>query len=371
MEASNLKVALVHDWLNGMRGGEKVLENLCELFPQAPIFTLHSELGKISETITRHPLRHSFIQHLPFKKNLYRWYLPLFPWAVKRFSFENFDLILSTSHCAAKNIVAPSNIPHLCYCFSPMRYLWELQDDYFGKNSLKQRLLSPVMKQIKKWDFDGAKRVSQFIAISKTISERIQKCYERDSLIIFPPNEIPFCPEKNKEDYLLVLSALVPYKRIEQTIEACNLLKIPLKIAGTGPEEAKLRKLAGPQTQFLGWVTESQKRDLLRKARALLFPGYEDFGIVPLEAMSFATPVIGYGKGGLSETVVNGKTGILYPTQSSSELVNSIKALETTRFQEQDFQKALSPFSPEIFKQKMRTAIQNVLEDFAKGNGQD
>lgn len=357
MELSKLKVALVHDWLNGMRGGEKVLEYFCELFPNATIYTLHSELDKISEKIKKLPIKHSFIQSLPFKNQFYRHYLPLFPLAIKQFNFSNYDLIISTSHCAVKNVTIPNNIPHICFCFSPMRYIWSLQTDYFGTNKIKKLFLTPMLNLIKSWDLNGSKTVTQFIAISKTIQKRIKDAYNRDSILIYPPTDIKFTPIEKKSDYFLVLSALTPYKKIDQTILACNKLKIPLKVAGSGPLLKYLKKLAGPTIEFSGWVDDKAKESLLKNAKALLFPGFEDFGIVPLEAMAFATPVIGYNAGGLAETVTHEKTGLLYKNQTIEDIINTIQVFDNYKFNNEDFKKTIEKFSPENFISQLKETI--------------
>lgn len=358
---SNLKVAFVHDWLNGMRGGEKVLEQLCRLFPRAPIYTLHMDPARISADILNHSIHPSFINQLPYKDRLYRWYLPLYPAAVKQFHFRDFDLVLSTSHCAAKNVPVPEGTPHLCYCFSPMRYIWELQEEYFGKNKLKHLLLSPVIHHLKRWDEEGAKRISRIIAISKTVQERIQKYYHRQSDIIYPPVDIPFTPSLPKSNYYLVLSALVPYKRIDLAIRACNLCRYPLKVIGSGPEIQRLRKLAGPTVQFLGWVRDEEKFQWLKSAKALLFPGVEDFGIVPLEAMAFATPVIAYHKGGLLETVTEGKTGCFFQEQTTDSLIQAVQKAEQSSFSVEAFRETVNRFSAAEFIEKIKQAIQETV----------
>ncbi|EKD29018.1 MAG: glycosyl transferase group 1, partial [uncultured bacterium] len=234
MEFSGLKVVLVHDWLNGMRGGEKVLEYFCRIFPNAVIYTLHSEPAKVSDTILSHKINNSFIQYIPFKKYLYRWLLPLYPMAVNSFDLKNCDLVISTSHCAVKNINVPVSVPHICYCFSPMRYAWTLNKDYFGEKGLKVFIINKILDYLKKWDFNGAKRVTSFIAVSGTVQERIAQFYGRESTVVYPPTEIIFTPQNNKEDYFLVLSALTPYKKIDIAINVCNQLNLPLKIAGSG-----------------------------------------------------------------------------------------------------------------------------------------
>jgi glycosyltransferase involved in cell wall biosynthesis len=358
---SNLKIALVHDWLNGMRGGEKVLEQLCRLFPLAPIFTLHSDLSKIVPSFLDHAIHHSFIQKLPFKNRFYRWYLPLYPFAVKQFNFKGYDLVLSTSHCAVKNISVPSDIPHLCYCFSPMRYIWELQDDYFGNKRFKRVALSPILHWLQNWDYEGTRNIKQIIAISKTVQERIRKYYNREAECIYPPMDIPFSPSLIKSDYYLILSALVPYKKIELAILACNEIRHPLQIIGSGPELKRLKKMAGPTIQFLGWLPDKEKKERLRSAKALLFPGLEDFGIVPVEAMAYATPVIGYDRGGLTETVQDGKTGCLFKEQTVESMLQAMKKAEQMTFSAKAFKESVDRFTPAVFLEKMKKTIQETL----------
>ncbi len=362
MNFNALKVVLVHDWLNGMRGGEKVLEQLCLLFPQAPIFSLHGELEKISDLIKKHPIHFSWIQKIPFKAQWYRYYLPLYPYAIRAFDFSGFDLVISTSHCAAKNVRVPASIPHICYCFSPMRYLWTLQDEYFGKNKFKKALLYFPIKWLKQWDRQGAKRVTHFLTISKTIQERIRQCYGLEAQLIYPPTEMSFMPQRPKKNYFLILSALVPYKRIDLAIRASNQKQFPLKIAGSGPLLSELKKIAGPQVEFLGWVSEEQKLELLKNAQALIFPGLEDFGIVPLEAMSVATPIVGFGRGGLTETVTHLHTGVFFQEQTVTSLISAIQTLEQNDFPIENFRKTLERFAPE----KFRSEFQRTVEEMGK-----
>jgi len=357
----NLKVALVHDWLNGMRGGEKVLENLCRVFPKATIFTLHSELDKVSPLLRSFDIQHSFIQHLPFRKKLYRWYLPLFPLAVAGFDFEGYDLVISSSHCAAKNVPVGKGSLHLCYCFSPMRYLWGLQDDYLGRGSLKRLLASPFIAPLKRWDYKGCRRVDRFVAISRTIQERIHTCYDRESDLVYPPNDIPYDPCLEKDDYFLVLSALVPYKKVDLAVRACRAMGKKLHIAGTGPEMERLKSLASEEIVFHGWVTEDKKRELLKRARALLFPGLEDFGIVPVEAMALGTPVIAYGKGGVTETVIDSRTGLFFSEQSEASLRDAMAKLDHMNFDMEDFRRAVERFSSERFRENMTACVKAFL----------
>ena len=357
-----MKVALVHDWLNGMRGGEKVLEHFCRLFPEAPIYSLHGELSHVSELIRERPVHFSFIQNLPFKTLFYRYYLPLFPKAIQSFDFRGYDLVISTSHCAAKNIVVPPQVRHLCYCFSPMRYVWLLREDYFGKNIFKRMLMHPVLEYLKNWDLESTRSVGRFIAVSKTVQKRIEEFYGRESSVLYPPVEIPFSPCSEKEDYYLVLSALVPYKRIDLAVEASRRMGFRLKIAGTGTEYLSLKERAPSTVEFLGWVSDLEKQSLLKNAKALLFPGLEDFGIVPLEAMAYATPVIGFGMGGLTETVIPGKTGVFFEEQTLSSLCEAILDSRKINFKVEDFKAALFQFSEDKFMASLREILCDFMQ---------
>lgn len=361
MKKSSYRVALVHDWLNGMRGGEKVLEYLCNLFPDSEIFTLHCDPESISPFLRQKKIHCSSLQYMPFRKSKYRYYLPLFPLITRTLKIEGFDLVISTSHCAAKNVSVPSGVRHICYCFSPMRYVWELSKDYFGGNVFKHALMFPVFHYLKAWDLAGAGNVSEFIAISETTAQRIKTYYNRHSRIIFPPCDLNFEYQKNKQDYFLVLSALVPYKRVDLAIEAARRKGFHLKIAGKGPEMEPLRKKAPSNVEFLGWVSEEDKRGLLKNARALLFPGLEDFGIVPLEALSLGTPVIAFGKGGVTETVTHNKTGVFFQTQSAEELEAAIEACERLSFNPDDFEAGLKRFSLETFYDSFLQTIETLM----------
>ncbi|MCK5708328.1 MAG: glycosyltransferase [Candidatus Aureabacteria bacterium] len=361
-----MNTALVHDWLNGMRGGEKVLEHICSLFPNAPIFTLHSEKNKISEIINAHKTSNSFIQNLPFKKSIYRYYLPLFPKAIEKFKFDDFDLAISTSHCAAKGIKVDNSTCHICYCFTPMRYVWSLADQYFGKNPVKRALLKPFLSYLKKWDFESSKRVNRFITISKTTQKRIKAFYGRESSIIYPPCNIPFSPVNDKEDFYLIISALVPYKKIDLAINVFNELKYPLKIAGSGPDEKRLKKIAGPNISFSGWISEDEKIDLYKKAKAFIFPGVEDFGITPLESISCGTPVIALKEGGALETI-NEETGIFFDSQSEQSLKEAVLKFHKNPFSIQTKPDYFDKFSPAAFKENIKTTIADTFTAFKKG----
>ncbi len=357
---NKMKVALIHDWLNGMRGGEKVLEHICDIFPDAPIFSLHGEIEKLSDKLKNKKIQFSFIQKLPLKNKFYRYYLPLYPKAIESFNLKDYDIAISTSHCAAKGIKTHKNLCHISYCFTPIRYVWDFSEEYFGA---KKYIFSPILKYIKSWDIKTSKRVYKFITISKTVQRRIKNYYQRESTIIYPPCNYRFTPHTKKKDYYLILSALVPYKKIDLAIEVFNELKYPLIIAGTGPEEKKLKKIAQRNIKFLGWIDENKKIELYKNAKAFIFPGVEDFGITPLEAIAFGTPVIAINKGGVTETVTN-ETGIFFDSQTKDSLQKAIKQFEKKPFTITNKPKNFDEFSPDNFKSKFKKEIENTYKEF-------
>jgi glycosyltransferase involved in cell wall biosynthesis len=299
---------LVHDWLTGMRGGEKCLEVLCRRWPSAQLFTLLHRPGSVSGAIERLGPRTSFLGRLPCVHRYYRYLLPLMPAAASRLRLPPCDLVVSFSHCVAKSAPPPAGVPHVCYCFTPMRYAWHLRDAYFGGRARgpKARLLGLLLRRLRDWDRATAGRVSHFVAISETVRRRIAECYGRDSAVIHPPVDTDFFRPAPvpRDGHYLVVSAFAPYKRVDLAVRACNRLKRRLLVIGSGQDERRLRALAGPCVHFLGWQPDEVIRDQLRRCRALLFPGEEDFGIVPVEAMACGTPVIALGRGGATETVV-------------------------------------------------------------------
>jgi glycosyltransferase involved in cell wall biosynthesis len=329
---------LVHDWLTGMRGGEKCLEVLCRHWPEAPLFTLLHKPGTVSSVIERRPVHTSFLHRLPAVHRYYRYLLPLMPAAVAGWRLPECDLVLSLSHCAVKAVRPPPGVPHVCYCFTPMRYAWHQRSAYFGPErlgKLRNLLGDGLLALLRSWDRRTAERVTHFLAISRTVQERIAECYGRSSEVIYPPVDTEFyCPAPvAREGYYLVVSALAPYKRIDLAIAACNRLRRPLIVIGRGQDERRLQKLAGPTVHFLGWRPNAVIRDHYRLCRALLFPGEEDFGIVPVEAQACGTPVIAYGRGGATETVIppeRGRepTGLWFEEQTPDCLAAAIESFE-------------------------------------------
>jgi glycosyltransferase involved in cell wall biosynthesis len=331
------RVVLVHDWLTGMRGGEKCLEVLCRRWPRAPLFTLLHRRGSVAPVIERRPLRTSFLQRLPRVERYYRYLLPLMPAAVESWRLPRCDLVVSLSHCAAKAVRPPGGAPHVCYCFTPMRYAWHMRDAYLAGRvrGLKARAVERFLGLLRDWDRRTAARVTHFVAISQTVRRRIAECYGRTSTVIYPPVDTDFYHPApvEREDYYLAVSAFAPYKRLDLAVRACERLGRLLVVIGSGQDEARLKALASPRVRFLGWQPDAVIREHLRRCRALLFPGEEDFGIVPVEAMACGAPVIAYGRGGACETVVppGGRrepTGLWFEEQTADCLADAMLRLE-------------------------------------------
>ncbi|MDD5585297.1 MAG: glycosyltransferase [Candidatus Omnitrophica bacterium] len=368
------KIAIVHDWLTGMRGGEKVLEVLCELFPRAHLFTLIHNKGSVSQAIEALPVHTSFLQRFPCVAQGYRNYLPLFPLAIESFDLKGFDLIISSSHCVAKGAKKPQGATHLCYCYTPMRYVWAFFEQYFGSSFyLKRKCIAAVGEYLKAWDIATLDRVDEFVAISKTIQARIKTIYKEESKVIYPPVDVErftVDPAVGRDDFYLCVSALVPYKRIDVIVEAFNALHDKkLIIVGDGNSRRELeKKRISDNILFLGWVGHNDLLALYRRAKAFIYAAEEDFGIAPLEAQATGTPVIAYGKGGVSETIVplNGAfknsdpTGLFFFEQKSEALIDVINEFEKNMHQFSSLpirQNALR-FSRETFKNTIRNFIE-------------
>jgi glycosyltransferase involved in cell wall biosynthesis len=333
---SAARLALVHDWLTGYRGGEKCLAVLCGHFPDAPLYTLLHDRGSLPNVIERMSIRTSFLQRLPGVERYYRYTLPLMPFAAG-WRVADCDMVVSLSHAVAKSAKAPAGAPHVCYCFTPMRYAWHMRESYFADRvrGLKARAVDRLLAMLRAWDRRTASRVTHFIAISETVGRRIAECYGRDSVVIYPPVDTDFyTPDATtpRDDYYLVVSAFAPYKRVDLAVDACNRLGRRLVVIGAGQDEGRLKALATPAVQFLGWKPDEVLRDHLRRCRALLFPGEEDFGIVPVEANACGTPVIAYGRGGATETTVplgqDGASGAWFEQQSVDSLVAAMEQFE-------------------------------------------
>ncbi|ETX03072.1 MAG: hypothetical protein ETSY2_34190 [Candidatus Entotheonella gemina] len=305
-----IKVALVHDWLTGMRGGEKCLEVFCELFPDADIFTLIHVPGQVSSRIEQHRITTSFLQDFPGRERWYRYYLPLMPAAIEALDLSAYDMVLSSSHCAAKGVIPRPDALHVSYLHTPMRYAWDLWPQYFPPKGWVSRYVLPVLlNRLRTWDTVSTQRVDHLLANSRFVAQRIAKYYRREATVIHPPVDTAwFTPAladgDGSEAFYLMVTALVPNKRVDLAIEAFNELQRPLKIIGSGPLEAALKRLAGPAIEMLGWCSDEVLRQAYAACKAVVFPSQEDFGIVPLEANAAGRPVIALGQGGSLETVV-------------------------------------------------------------------
>jgi glycosyltransferase involved in cell wall biosynthesis len=364
----SMKVALVHDWLTGMRGGERCLEIFCELFPQAPLYTLLHIPGSVSPVIEQRTIHTSFIQQLPFSKKRYRTYLPLFPIAIEHFNLRGYDLIISLSHCVAKGILPSPEALHISYLFTPMRYAWDMFEDYFGKRG--NQLVSLVMHYLRMWDVASSQRVDHILCISKYVAKRVEKYYRKEAEVIYPPVDTKrFRISNLREDFFLIVSNLSPYKKIHLAIEAFNRLRLPLKIIGSGPEKKRLKSKAGPNIDFLGWQPDEIVADHYSRCRALIFPGEEDFGIVPLEAMASGRPVIAYGRGGALESILpydqqaekekKAPTGMFFDEPNGDSLADAVERFFKVEreFDPEAIRNHALQWDRESFKEKIKDYI--------------
>src|SRR5262245_21106579 len=374
-----MKVALVHDWLTGMRGGEKCLEVFCDLFPHADLHTLVFEPDRVSPTIRRMNVKTSWLDRLPGVRKRFRYLLPLFPQAIESFALSNYDLVLSSSHCVAKGVYTHRAL-HIAYTHSPMRYIWDLGDAYLaGGAPLTVRLgLTFSRAYLRRWDLTSSKRVDQFIANSNSVAAKIERIYGRAAKVIYPPVDVEkFYLRDPIEPYYLIVSALVPYKRIDLAVEAFNAIKLPLKVAGDGPLRRYLQRRAKSNIEFLGWVDDRKLAELYSQCQALIFPGEEDFGIAPVEAQASGRPVIAFDKGGLRETIVGledlspGRypTGIFFSEQQPESLIAAVGKFEKNRhvFRPEQIRRHVGKFSRERFKQEIAEFIDVCFRQRGRG----
>ena len=361
-----MRAALVHDWLTGMRGGEKVLEALGELLPDADLLTLLHVPGSVSPRIERHRIRTSFIQRLPFAATHYRRYLPLFPMAIERFDLTPYSLVVSSSHAVAKS-VKPAAARHLCYCHSPMRYAWDQFEAYFGQERVgyvaSQWMYRPIMARLARWDAATASRVHRFVANSRYVAGRIARYYNREATVVYPPVDTAFYRPAavSPETHFLIVSALVPYKRIDLAIAACRRAGARLRIVGDGPERQRLEQLAGSGAELLGSLSDEAVRDEYRRALALILPGEEDFGMVPVEAQACGRPVVAYGRGGALETVVDGETGVLFTELTVPAIADALDRVTRLRIDSTRVRAHAQQFSRERHLERMRGIIDETV----------
>jgi glycosyltransferase involved in cell wall biosynthesis len=354
------RVAVIHDWLTGMRGGESVLEGILDVVPHAEIFTLFHFRGSVSSHIESHAIHTSELQSLARRVSDYRRLLPLFPRAARRWDLSRFDLIISSSHCVAKGVDAKGK-PHLCYCHTPMRYIWDRFDDYFPRSRPLQRAaMMTVAPWLRRWDVATVREVTQFVANSNFVRERIRRYYDRNAEVIHPfvgENFLRAPLQADRDDYHLIVSALVPYKRVDLAIDAAIESGRRLVIIGGGPLLEEMRRRGRGNVELLGSVPTEVVIERLARARSLILPGVEDFGITPLEAMALGTPVVALGEGGVLDSVIPGKTGVFF----SDSLRGALDEVESRDWDRQALRAHAATFSRERFHSQLRAAIQRLV----------
>ncbi|HXI12954.1 MAG TPA: glycosyltransferase [Thermoanaerobaculia bacterium] len=359
------RVAVVHDWLTGMRGGEKVLEGILELFPSADLFTLFHRRGSVSPAIEAHAIHTSYLQNWADRVGDYRRLLPLFPHAVSTWSFNDYDLVVSSSHCVAKG-VRTNRVPHLSYCHTPMRYIWDRFDDYFPHDRpLARAFARPVASALRRWDVASSDRVDSFIANSNFVRSRIRTYYGRASEVIHPFVDQQFFEGSmagERADFHVLISALVPYKRVDLAIEAAARSGRSLIVIGDGPERRRLESEASPNVRFLGFVSTEVILEHLSRARSLILPGTEDFGITPLEAMACGTPVVALRGGGVVDSVIDGVTGVLFEEPTSHHLCSALDQVESVEWDRGAIRHQASQFGRETFLQRFGAVADALTE---------
>jgi len=362
-----VKRALVCDWLVTMAGGEKTLAAILEEFP-SPIYTLVKKEKALQETpFAQTEITPSFLQKIPFASSCYRYFLPLFPLAIEQFDLSEYDLVLSTSHAVAKGVLTHPGQLHLCYCFTPMRYAWDLTHQYLaGLGSVQKALAKLTLHSMRKWDIASLNRVDHFAAISHHVARRIQKIYGREAEVIYPPvdtDKIPF--EENKEDFYLALSRFVPYKKIDLLVEAfAQMPDKKLVVIGDGPEMAKVKRKAGRNVEILGYQPDAVAYDYLKRASGFLFAAEEDFGIVVVEAQAAGTPVIAFGKGGALETVIDGKTGLFFKEQRVESVREAVERFEKREWDPKEIRAHALQFDKARFQKEFREFVLSKMEQF-------
>jgi len=364
-----MRVALVHDFLYTMRGAERVLDVLCELYPAADLYSLIYRPGTLNARIENRAVHASLLSHLPGN---HRYWLPLYPWAISRFSFAKYDLVVSSSYAVAKGARVPEGTPHVCYCHTPMRYVWDMYEEYFhaSRRSRPVRaMLDALAGYLRRWDVRTAAGVDAFIANSTTVEERIRRIYGRGSTVIHPPADADyFTPSSTpREDWYLFASALSPYKRADLAIEAFRKSGRRLKVVGSGQDEGAIRRMAGGAVEVIGWLPDSGLRDLYRRGRALIFPGEADFGIVPVEAQLCGMPVIAYGRGGLRDSVVDGETGLFFVNQTAEALNAAVDRFEKMAISPDACRRRAERFSRPRFRDAIKDFIDRAVADVRAG----
>lgn len=361
-----LKVAIIHYWLINMRGGEKVLEELCALYPQADIFTHVYAPEKVSDAIRQHKVQTTFISRLPMARRHYQKYLPFMPYALEQLDLSKYDLVISSEAGPAKGVIVRPDALHVCYCHSPMRYIWDQYPTYHSSAGALTRMAMPWLASgLRQWDVTSAARVDYFVANSSCVASRIKKYWRRDSEVVPPPVDVSrFDSTQTRDDFYLYVGEMVPYKRADIAITACNLMERRLIVIGDGPDAKRLRKIAGPTIEFLGRVPDEIVAEHYARCRALLFPTEEDFGIVPVEAMASGAPVIAFGRGGARDSVIPDVTGVFFDEQTAGGMIGAIARFEMIEhtFDPVRLLEQAAYFQQDLFRKRFGGIVRNLLD---------
>lgn len=362
-----MRVAITADWLNSYGGGERVLMQLRRMFPDAPVYTTVYNPEALPASVRDWDIRTSFLQRIPFAKKRHQPFLPLMPMAFEQFDMSEYDLVITTNSACAKGVITRPGALNICYCYTPCRYIWDLYHDY--TRDLRGRgLFAPVAHWLRVWDRLSADRVDHFIGISHEVAARIRRHYRREPEVIYPPVDVDRIRPNGRppEDFYLVVARLVPYKRIDLAVQAATRLGRRLIVVGDGSARRRLESLAGPTVEFLGRQSDERVADLMSRCRAFLFPGWEDFGIAPVEAQAAGRPVIAYGRGGAAETVVDGATGVLFEEQTAEAVVEAMLRADRISFDPAVCRRNAERFGNGVFRAQLKTAIERQLQEAAK-----
>ncbi|MFO7962790.1 MAG: glycosyltransferase [Desulfobacterales bacterium] len=363
-----MKVAIIHYWLINTRGGEKVLEVLCDIFPDADIYTLVLKSSAVSKNILSHKITTSFIQKLPYGIKKYQNYIPLHPFAIEQFDLSTYDLVVSSESGIAKGVLLKPETCHICYCHSPMRYIWNMYHEYRRSLSFPIKTIWVFLSNyLRQWDYVNSQRVDYFIANSKNVQCRIKKYYNRNSDVVYPPVDFSQFTNKPSDDFYLFVGQLNPYKKAHLAVRAFNYLQENLVVIGEGPQKKELQKISRSNVHILGKQSDKKLADYYSRCKGFIFPGEEDFGITPLEAMASGKPVLAYGKGGALETVINGKTGLFFSEQNEASLVDAVKKTQTINWNPDFIRKHARQFDLPIMKSKLKKHLISKYEEYRKG----
>lgn len=356
-----MKLAIVCSWLNQYGGAERVLEVVHDMYPQAPIYTSIYRPQALPERYRSWDIRPSFLNRLPLIRRFHQAYLPLYPLGFESLDLRGYDVVFSLTSAFGHGVITPAETRHVCYCLTPARFLWNYHSyiEREGLGRLARLGLAPFLKSLRQWDRLAADRVDDFIAISRTVQRRIAKYYRREARIIYPPVDTArFAIEREPEDYFLVVSRLVPYKRIDLAVRAFSDLGLPLRIIGEGRDRAALQAIAKGNIQFLGYLPDDQAREQMARCRAFIFPGEEDFGIAPIEALAAGRPVIAYGAGGALDTIEEGVSGLFFREPTASALAEAVRRLGAQRFDPQTLRQHARRFDVARFRRELGEALE-------------